>query len=84
MAAGITAAIYKADFANALKTSLHKSMANYTDNKIEKLAWDKLQKKVRAITYGKVTSGSNYLLFPVEVLRNRQAQRLEHPSCNVA
>lgn len=46
LAVGIAAAVYKADFHNALNGTLRKSMQNYS-NDPEKIAWDNLQRKVR-------------------------------------
>ncbi|XP_066247802.1 CD63 antigen-like [Euwallacea similis] len=46
LAVGIAAAVYKGDFEGTLKNSLRKSMNNYT-NKVEQVAWDNLQKKIK-------------------------------------
>lgn len=51
LAAGIAAAVYSSDFQESLKTTLRKSMSNYSDenNNSDKIAWDNVQKKVREI-----------------------------------
>ncbi|XP_030759162.1 leukocyte surface antigen CD53-like [Sitophilus oryzae] len=46
LAVGIAAAVYKGDFEGTLKKTLHASMANYTNNPVEKVAWDGIQNKV--------------------------------------
>lgn len=48
LAVGIAAAVYKADFQEALKTTLRTSMNQYSDenNNNDKIAWDNVQKKV--------------------------------------
>lgn len=47
LAAGIAAAVYKGDFEESLKKTLHASMANYTNSQVEKYAWDNLQMKFK-------------------------------------
>ncbi|XP_018577461.1 CD63 antigen-like, partial [Anoplophora glabripennis] len=44
LAVGIAAAVYKADFHNALNSTLRKSMQNYSSDS-EMIAWNNLQKK---------------------------------------
>ncbi|KAG5882055.1 hypothetical protein JTB14_007717 [Gonioctena quinquepunctata] len=47
LAVGISAAVYKADFQEALKDNLKKSMEKYTEeNSSEKISWDNVQKKL--------------------------------------
>ncbi|KAJ8932727.1 hypothetical protein NQ314_014423, partial [Rhamnusium bicolor] len=45
-AVGIAAAVYKADFQDALNGTLRKSMLNYS-NASEKIAWDNVQEKFK-------------------------------------
>lgn len=47
MAVGIAAACYHNEFEMALKDALKKSMTNYTVNESEKIAWDKVQTKLK-------------------------------------
>lgn len=53
LAAGITAAVYKSDFQEALKTTLRNSMNKYSDENSnnDKIAWDNVQKKVLYIPF---------------------------------
>lgn len=46
MAVGIAASIAKDDFSNAMRSSLKKSMSNYTINEVDRKAWDTIQQKV--------------------------------------
>ncbi|RZC33505.1 23 kDa integral membrane protein [Asbolus verrucosus] len=46
LAVGIAAAVYHTDFSDALKSTLKKSMANYSQNDVEKIAWDNAQTKL--------------------------------------
>lgn len=46
LAVGIAAAVYKSDFGHVLKSTLKKSMANYSENSVEKISWDNVQMKV--------------------------------------
>lgn len=46
MAVGIAASVTKDEFSNAMRTSLKKSMSNYTINDLDRKAWDTVQRKV--------------------------------------
>jgi hypothetical protein len=41
------AAVYKNDVGDAFKGALKKSLANYSNNEAEKIAWDDTQTKVK-------------------------------------
>lgn len=45
---GITAAVAKNDFANAMRLSLRKSLGNYTYTDVDRQAWDSTQRYVSA------------------------------------
>lgn len=47
LAVGIAAACYHNEFDTALKDALKNSMTNYSINDSEKLAWDKIQAKLK-------------------------------------
>ncbi|CAH1378719.1 unnamed protein product [Tenebrio molitor] len=47
LAVGIVAAVYKNDVGDAFKGALKKSLANYSNNEAEKIAWDDTQTKLR-------------------------------------
>ncbi|XP_075218180.1 tetraspanin 47F [Lycorma delicatula] len=47
MAVGIAASVTKDEFSNAMRTSLKKSMSNYTINDLDRKAWDTVQRKLQ-------------------------------------
>ncbi|KAF7288111.1 CD63 antigen-like [Rhynchophorus ferrugineus] len=64
LAVGIAAAVYKGDFEGTLKKTLHASMANYTSNQVEQIAWDSLQKKFKCCGIDKPTDWEAPDLWP--------------------
>ncbi|XP_019878271.1 CD63 antigen-like [Aethina tumida] len=47
LACGIASAVYQTDFQDTFKNTLKQSMANYSENDVEKIAWDNVHKKFK-------------------------------------
>ncbi|CAH0556036.1 unnamed protein product [Brassicogethes aeneus] len=47
LACGIAAAVYKTDFQGTFKNTLKQSMANYSENEVERIAWNNVHKKFK-------------------------------------